>query len=58
MRDLTLLAAATGFAQSLGAVRVTLTTDVHNISAQATCQALSWQRDQAFYVYQFLPDRQ
>ena len=51
-----LLAAATGFAQALGAVRVTLTTDIHNTSAQATYQALGWQRDQAFYVYHFLPE--
>ena len=51
------VAAATEFAKSLGAVRVTLTTDIHNAAAQATYQALGWHRDQAFYVYHFLPDR-
>ncbi len=48
-----LLAAATAHARALGAVRVTLTTDVRNTTAQATYQAKGWQRDEAFYVYHF-----
>lgn len=50
-----LLHAATGYARSLGAVRVTLTTDIKNTSAQATYEAEGWKRDQDYYVYHFLP---
>lgn len=50
-----LLHAATEFARSLGAVRVTLTTDIKNTSAQATYEAEGWKRDQEYYVYHFLP---
>jgi GNAT superfamily N-acetyltransferase len=50
-----LLHAATEFARLLGAIRVTLNTDIHNTSAQATYEAEGWKRDQEFYVYHFLP---
>lgn len=50
-----LLHAATEFARSLGAVRVTLSTDIANRSAQATYEAKGWKRDQEYYVYHFLP---
>ncbi len=48
-----LLRAATSHARALGAIRVTLTTDVKNKSAQAAYEAEGWQRDQDFYVYHF-----
>ncbi|QNK69423.1 GNAT family N-acetyltransferase [Variovorax sp. PAMC26660] len=50
-----LLHAATEFARSLGAVRVTLSTDIQNTSAQATYEAQGWKRDKEYYVYHFLP---
>ena len=50
-----LLGAATGYAGSLGAVRVSLNTDIRNTTAQATYEALGWKRDQEFYAYHFLP---
>lgn len=50
-----LLHAATEFARSLGAVRVTLNTDIKNTPAQATYEAEGWKRDQEFYVYHFKP---
>ena len=48
-----LLRAATDHARSLGAVRVTLSTDIGNASAQATYEAQGWQRDRRFCVYHF-----
>ena len=48
-----LLGAATEYARSLGAVRVTLTTDVGNSTAQATYDAQGWKRDEQFCVYHF-----
>lgn len=50
-----LLDAATTYARSLGAVRVSLNTDTGNTTAQATYEARGWQRDQAFFAYHFLP---
>lgn len=49
----TLLSAATEFAKSLGAVRVSLSTAISNESAQAVYQAAGWTRDQQFLVYHF-----
>ena len=48
-----LLGAAVAYARSLGAVRVTLNTDIQNTSAQATYEARGWKRDREFYVYHF-----
>jgi GNAT superfamily N-acetyltransferase len=48
-----LLRAAVEYARSLGAVRVTLNTDIQNTPAQATYEARGWKRDREFYVYHF-----
>jgi GNAT superfamily N-acetyltransferase len=50
-----LLHAAVGYARSLGAIRVTLTTDIRNTSAQAVYESTGWKRDREFYVYHFTP---
>lgn len=50
-----LLRAATGHARSLGAIRVTLNTDIQNTPAQAVYEAGGWKRDREFYVYHFTP---
>jgi hypothetical protein len=36
-------------------VRLSLTTNIANLTAQATYEAQGWKRDEAFYVYHFLP---
>ena len=48
-----LLRAAVDHARSLGAVRVTLNTDIQNTTAQATYEARGWKRDREYYVYHF-----
>ena len=48
-----LLRAATDFAKAQGAVRVSLNTDIRNLQAQQTYEALGWKRDQEFYAYHF-----
>jgi GNAT superfamily N-acetyltransferase len=48
-----LIAAATEFAQSLGAIRLTLSTAITNTTAQSVYQAAGWKRDEEFYVYEF-----
>ena len=50
-----LLRAAVDYARSLGAVRVTLNTDIRNATAQATYEARGWKRDREYYVYHFTP---
>ena len=50
-----LLDAATGHARALGAVRVSLNTDVANATAQATYEARGWKRDREYFVYHFAP---
>jgi len=50
-----LLGAAVDYARSLGAVRVTLNTDIGNATAQATYEARGWKRDHEYYVYHFTP---
>ena len=50
-----LLHAAVKYAGALGAVRVTLNTDVRNRAAQATYEARGWKRDQDFYAYHIAP---
>lgn len=46
-----LLAAAVEHAREVGAVRLTLSTAVDNVTAQALYESAGWQRDQKFYVY-------
>jgi GNAT superfamily N-acetyltransferase len=41
------------FAQTLGAVGLTLSTAVTNETAQKLYQSLGWKRDEQFYVYDF-----
>jgi GNAT superfamily N-acetyltransferase len=48
-----LLQAAVDHARSLGAVRVSLNTDVANAAAQATYEARGWKRDREYYAYHF-----
>ena len=48
-----LIAAATEFAQVLGAIRLTLSTATDNATAQSIYQAAGWKRDEQFYVYHF-----
>ena len=50
-----LLDAAVQYGRSLGAVRLSLTTNIENLTAQATYEAQGWKRDEAFHVYHFLP---
>ena len=50
-----LLRAAVEHARALGAVRVSLNTDIQNTSAQATYEARGWKRDREFYAYHFVP---
>jgi ribosomal protein S18 acetylase RimI-like enzyme len=46
-----LLAAAADHARQLGAVRLSLNTDVQNLPAQALYESMGWERDQKFYAY-------
>lgn len=48
-----LIAAATEFSKSLGAVRISLSTATTNQHAQALYQSTGWKRDEQFYVYHF-----
>lgn len=48
-----LMSAATEFANSLGAVRVSLSTATTNQTAQALYQSAGWKRDEQFFVYHF-----
>ena len=46
-----LLIAATEYAESTGAVRLSLNTEVTNEAAQALYQSLGWKQDKQFYSY-------
>ena len=46
-----LLNAAANHACQLGAVRLSLTTNVQNLPAQALYESIGWMRDQKFYAY-------
>lgn len=46
-----LIEAATEYAASLGAIRMTLSTAIANTEAQALYQAAGWQREEQFYAY-------
>jgi GNAT superfamily N-acetyltransferase len=48
-----LLQAAVDHARSLGAVRLSLNTDIGNATAQATYEARGWKRDLEYYAYHF-----
>jgi len=48
-----LLRAAADHGRALGAVRLTLSTAIDNVTAQALYQSAGWQRDQQFYVYHY-----
>lgn len=48
-----LMSAATDFAKSLGAVRISLSTATTNEAAQALYQTSGWKRDEQFFVYHF-----
>ena len=49
-----LLDTATRFGQIGGAVRLTLSTEVTNVTAQALYEARGWKRQTDFYVYNLL----
>ncbi|MFN5097133.1 MAG: GNAT family N-acetyltransferase [Limnohabitans sp.] len=46
-----LLTAASGHALQMGAVRLSLNTDVHNLPAQALYESMGWARDQKYHAY-------
>lgn len=46
-----LLDAAAGYARAMGAVRLSLNTDVQNTTAQALYEANGWKRDQEYFAY-------
>ena len=48
-----LLTEAVGFAKLSGAARVSLRTEVNNETAQRVYERLGWQRNDAFYSYDF-----
>src|SRR5689334_8452518 len=48
-----LLAAAAEFGRAIGAVRLTLSTEVTNEAAQALYEGAGWKRQTDFYVYNF-----
>lgn len=48
-----LIAAVVDFAKSLGAARLTLSTETTNEAAQALYQSLGWKKDEQFLVYHY-----
>lgn len=48
-----LMHAASEFAKSLGAVRMSLSTSVSNQTAQALYESIGWEKDEQFYHYHF-----
>lgn len=46
-----LLEAARDYGKAQGAVRLTLSTQIENTTAQSLYEAAGWQRDAAFYTY-------
>ena len=46
-----LLTAAAEHARQLGAVRLSLNTDVQNLPAQALYESMGWARDQKYFAY-------
>lgn len=52
-----LMAAARAHAQTLGAIRLTLSTAIDNTVAQSAYSANGWQRDERFFVYHLATHR-
>ncbi|MDE1999406.1 MAG: GNAT family N-acetyltransferase [Burkholderiales bacterium] len=50
-----LLAAATSYAQAVGAIRLTLSTATNNTEAQSLYKTSGWKRDDQFFVYHLSP---
>jgi GNAT superfamily N-acetyltransferase len=50
-----LLAASADYARAVGAIRLTLTTELSNTTAQAVYEAAGWRRDEVFYTYHLQP---
>ena len=48
-----LIEAATQYARSLGAVRISLVATITNTVAQSVYEATGWKRDEQFYMYHF-----
>ena len=48
-----LLSAAANFGRAMGAVRLTLSTEITNEAAQALYETEGWTRQADFYVYNF-----
>lgn len=48
-----LIQAAVEYSRSLGAVRVSLNTDIKNTSAQRMYKAEGWKQDQEYYAFHF-----
>ena len=46
-----LLDAAAGYARAMGAVRLSLNTDIGNTTAQALYEAKGWKRDQEYFAF-------
>lgn len=53
-----LLDAAAAYGRSAGAVRLVLSTEVTNTTAQSVYEKLGWKRDSVFCVYQLRCERQ
>ena len=47
-----LLQASADYGRRAGAIRLTLSTEVANTTAQSLYESMGWKRDTAFYVYQ------
>jgi ribosomal protein S18 acetylase RimI-like enzyme len=52
-----LLAAAAGYGSAIGAVRLTLSTEVTNVAAQALYEREGWKRQTEFYDYTLAIER-
>lgn len=48
-----LIESAIAYASALGAARLSLSTAVTNLAAQAVYESTGWKRDERFYYYQF-----
>jgi GNAT superfamily N-acetyltransferase len=51
----TLLASAAEYARQVGALRLTLSTEMSNTAAQSLYEKCGWKRDSVFCVYTFTP---
>jgi ribosomal protein S18 acetylase RimI-like enzyme len=46
-----LLEQAAGYARQIGALRLVLSTEISNLTAQSLYEKHGWKRDTVFYVY-------